>query len=139
MVRRFLVEESQSTLPVRVAPDLLSWMQGYGWPGNVRELRNLCRYLSARAWGKPVIEIADLPQELQAASRAFLAGARLDPLEQERLEFEHARILKALHRTGGNVSHAAELPGMGRNHLTKKMREHGIERNQVRDRPRSSL
>jgi DNA-binding NtrC family response regulator len=139
LVRRFLVEESQSTLPVRVAPDLLRWMQGYGWPGNVRELRNLCRYLSARAWGKPEIGIADLPPELQAASRAFLAGARLDPLEQERLEFEHARLLKALQRTSGNISHAAELLGMGRNHLTRKMREHGINRDQVRDPLRNNL
>ena len=133
LVGTFLVEESQSTLPMRVSPDLLRWMQAHEWPGNVRELRNLCRYLSARAWGKPRVGVEDLPAELLASCQSFLRGAPQDPLEVEKIDFERSQMLKALQRTGGNITRAAELLGMGRNRLARKIREHGIDRDRLRN------
>jgi DNA-binding NtrC family response regulator/Tfp pilus assembly protein PilF len=133
LVERFLVEDSQSTLPVKVAPDLIRWMQSHEWQGNVRELRNLCRYLSAKAWGKPEIGVEDLPADLSALCRTFLAGTPQGLFELEELDFERARILKALQQTGANITRAAELLGMGRNRLARKVREHRIDRQRIRD------
>jgi len=132
LAESFLVEESQSSLPIQISPDLLRWMQGHDWPGNVRELRNLCRYLSARAWGKRRVEVDDLPHELLESCRSFLRGTPQDPLEVEKSDFERSQILKALQRTGGNITRAAELLGMGRNRLARKIREHGIDRERLR-------
>ena len=115
---------------------------GYDWPGNVRELVNLCRRLSVTAAGS-VISVEDLPRELggpavQAdadwtASLAHWAAAQLagkpdQPLLGEALPaFETTLILAALRRAGGKRHEAAKLLGWGRNTLTRKIKELGIE------------
>jgi DNA-binding NtrC family response regulator len=132
MARHFLTEESQSTLPLGIAPDLMRWFETYRWPGNVRELRNLCRYLSARCWGKPEIGVQDLPPDLETLCREFLAGTDLSTFEREKTDLERAQILRALHQTNGNVSEASRLLHMGRNHITRKIREYGLVRESFR-------
>ena len=115
---------------------------GYDWPGNVRELVNLCRRLSVTAAGS-VITVEDLPRELGGpvaqpdaewtASLAHwaasqLAGASDQPLLNEALPaFETTLIRAALRRAGGKRNEAAKLLGWGRNTLTRKIKELGIE------------
>ena len=114
----------------------------YEWPGNVRELVNLCRRLSVTAAGS-VITVEDLPRELGGpaervdadwtASLAHWAASRLAdepdrPLLGEALPaFETTLIRAALTRAGGKRHEAAKLLGWGRNTLTRKIRELGIE------------
>jgi two-component system nitrogen regulation response regulator GlnG len=125
-----------------LSPDSLTKLASYNWPGNVRELVNLCRRLSVLAPGTQV-QVEDLPHELVAAtpsgpvdadwSRALaswadrhaMTGKR--PLLDEALpEFERVLIRAALKRTQGHRQEAAKLLGWGRNTLTRKLKELGM-------------
>jgi two-component system, NtrC family, nitrogen regulation response regulator GlnG len=89
------------------------------------------------------VDIADLPPELQGAGAAGVSTGWITALEQEAdvyfrrgdsgiLEtmtgqFERALILRALAYTGGRRIEASQLLGMGRNTLTRKIQELGLE------------
>lgn len=111
------------------------------WPGNVRELENLCRWLTVMAAGTE-IQPDDLPRELREAVPAETtdweaqlrrwAQAQLDEggsglvgLATERME--RVLIELALSRTAGHRQEAAQLLGWGRNTLTRKIHELGID------------
>jgi two-component system nitrogen regulation response regulator GlnG len=125
-----------------LSPDALTKLASYAWPGNVRELVNLCRRLSVLAPGTQV-QVEDLPHELVAATpsgpvdadwaralaswadRHAMTGKK--PLLDEALpEFERVLIRSALKRTQGHRQEAAKLLGWGRNTLTRKLKELGM-------------
>ncbi len=125
-----------------LSPDALAKLSSYAWPGNVRELVNLCRRLSVLAPGTQV-QVEDLPHELVAATpsgpvdadwaralaswadRHAMTGKK--PLLDEALpEFERVLIRSALKRTQGHRQEAAKLLGWGRNTLTRKLKELGM-------------
>ena len=128
--------------PKVLAADALARLATYEWPGNVRELVNLCRRLTVLAPGSEV-HLADLPPELartgstRAAESdwaAALAGwaerqeAGAPPLlDAAQPQFERVLIRAALRRTRGHRQDAAKLLGWGRNTLTRKLRELGME------------
>jgi two-component system nitrogen regulation response regulator GlnG len=125
----------------RLSDDALAYLSRLEFPGNVRQLENLCHWLTVMAPGQ-VIDVGDLPPEFRDQS-AVAASDWLSALEQEaerRLargesgilealgrQFERALIVKALARTGGRRIEAANLLGMGRNTITRKIQELGIE------------
>ncbi len=113
------------------------------WPGNVRQLENTCRWLTVMAPGQ-TIHLDDLPPELmQADSRERPAGDWVEALRQwaaRRLAsgetnlldtalpaFEKTLIRTALQQAGGRRQDAARLLGWGRNTLTRKIKELGME------------
>jgi two-component system nitrogen regulation response regulator GlnG len=125
-----------------LSPESLAKLASYAWPGNVRELVNLCRRLSVLAPGTQV-QVEDLPHELVAATpsgpvdadwaralaswadRHAMTGKK--PLLDEALpEFERVLIRSALKRTQGHRQEAAKLLGWGRNTLTRKLKELGM-------------
>jgi two-component system nitrogen regulation response regulator GlnG len=125
-----------------LSPESLAKLSSYAWPGNVRELVNLCRRLSVLAPGTQV-QVEDLPHELVAATpsgpvdadwaralaswadRHAMTGKK--PLLDEALpEFERVLIRSALKRTQGHRQEAAKLLGWGRNTLTRKLKELGM-------------
>ena len=79
-------------------------LEGYGWPGNVRELDHTVERAVLMARGSRV-EISDLGLHSQKP-----AGQSLDEMSIEAVE--EILIRKALARTGGNVSHAADALGL---------------------------
>jgi two-component system nitrogen regulation response regulator GlnG len=108
----------------------------------VRELVNLCRRLSVLAPGSEV-PLADLPPEIAGATAplakdADWALALADWAERHALrgqpplldaaqpQFERVLIRAALRRTQGHRQDAAKLLGWGRNTLTRKLRELGM-------------
>ena len=98
--------------------------QLYAWPGNVRELQNaLERAINVAEGG--MIQLKDLPLYLQD-----LEGRRgntaLQPLALELAEAERKAILKALKTTGGNKTNAAEILGIHRTNLYRKMEKYGL-------------
>jgi two-component system nitrogen regulation response regulator GlnG len=116
-------------------------LAAYGWPGNVRELVNLCRRLSVLAPGSE-IRAEDLPGEVTAgattatevdwakalsswADRQAMVGKR-PLLSDAQPEFERVLIRAALKRTQGHRQDAAKLLGWGRNTLTRKLKELGM-------------
>jgi two-component system nitrogen regulation response regulator GlnG len=127
--------------PKRFSDDALAYLARLEFPGNVRQLENLCHWLTVMAPGQ-VIEVGDLPAEFrdQAAAAASDWLAALESEVERRLargdtglldslgrQFERALIVKALARTGGRRIEAANLLGMGRNTITRKIQELGIE------------
>ena len=127
--------------PKRLADDTLSHLSRLPFPGNVRQLENLCHWLTVMAPGQ-VIGIGELPAEFRDPSAAApsdwlaaleheverrLARGEAGILEGLGRQFERALIIKALARTGGRRIEAANLLGIGRNTITRKIQELGIE------------
>ena len=91
-------------------------LRAYLWPGNVRELRNVIEYAFAVGRG-PNLTSEELPPELRGEPPA--AATSHDSPEDE----ERARINDALKASRGQKSHAAELLGISRTTLWRRMRE----------------
>jgi len=113
--------------PAALAPEVVATLTAYAWPGNIRELENvLARALALRSGER--ISLRDLPPEITRAAPAA-AGAGL--LEQEptlRLEeVERRYITRVLESTHGNKLKAAEILGIDRSTLHRKLKQmHGI-------------
>ncbi len=119
-------------------------LENYNWPGNVRELVNFCRRATALAPGKE-IRSEDLPATVSGAVAAGpaalewtavladwaerqLALAAGQPLLDVALPaFERTLLRVALKATQGHRQEAARLLGWGRNTLTRKLKELGME------------
>jgi two-component system nitrogen regulation response regulator GlnG len=120
-------------------------LSAFSFPGNVRQLENICHWLTVMAPGQRV-DVADLPPEVREKpgisgapadidwmqsldrelAQALARGERSvgDRLEQE---FEKTLIRRALMHTGGHRMEAAAWLGWGRNTLTRKIQELGLE------------
>ena len=128
----------------RFSESVVKYLILMDFPGNVRQLENLCHWLTVMAPAAH-IEVEDLPPEMRAeavtcADQNWIsalereAGARLARGETRIMDeltnqFEKALILKALAQTGGRRIEAANLLGIGRNTLTRKVQELGIDDN----------
>jgi two-component system nitrogen regulation response regulator NtrX len=105
----------------------MSVLQQYPWPGNVRELRNVIERLMIMVPGDS-ISAADLGfLDPGALSRpgAEAAGERRT-LHEARDQFERDLILRTLAEQQGNMSRTAEVLGVERSNLYRKMKAFGI-------------
>jgi two-component system nitrogen regulation response regulator GlnG len=134
--------EELGVAPKALAPDAEAVLARFDWPGNVRQLVNACRRLTVTAPGRE-IRAADIPAELGGGeiptgdsdwtrALATWAETRLETgatplLEDAQPSFERTLIRTALAHAGGKRQEAAKLLGCGRNTLTRKIRELGIE------------
>ncbi|MCA9738700.1 MAG: sigma-54-dependent Fis family transcriptional regulator, partial [Gemmatimonadetes bacterium] len=104
-------------------------LTGYAWPGNVRELRSVVERAATLSEADEIGPDA-LPDRVRDGSllRATIyeAGARHLPLA----EVERAYTLEILRITGGNKSRAAEILGLDRKTLYRKLQEYGAESNE---------
>ncbi|HUO68559.1 MAG TPA: sigma 54-interacting transcriptional regulator, partial [Gammaproteobacteria bacterium] len=142
---RFYLEQAANELgvaPKTLSPEAADVLLKYDWPGNVRELVNVCRRLTVTAAGRE-IAVQDLPHELGGSvsqatadwtmglaqwAEGQLAGTETAPLLEEALPaFERTLIVTALRRARGKRLEAAKLLGWGRNTLTRKIKELGLE------------
>ena len=112
------------------------------WGGNVRQLENVSHYLTVMAPGQ-VVEVGDLPadlmqgtveqtggdwlQGLAAEASARLARGEAAILDDLTQAYEKTLIEVALRHTGGRRIEAAHLLGWGRNTLTRKIHELGMD------------
>ena len=101
-------------------PRALELLLAYRWPGNVRELENAIERATNLASGDVITE-ADLPAAVTVTSE----GVAQEPSAGG--DEERARLLNALERSRWNQSRAAELLGISRTTLWRKLREHRIE------------
>ena len=102
---------------------------GTAWPGNVRELRNVVERLMIMVPGDVITarDLAFLDRGAAcAARRPAAAGAERVPLHEARDRFERDYILRALATQQGNISRTADVLGVERSNLYRKMRAFGI-------------
>jgi two-component system nitrogen regulation response regulator NtrX len=109
--------------------DAVSVLQRYPWPGNVRELRNLVERLMIMVPGDRVSsrDLTFLEHGIVATPQtSMLPSSTIAPLHDARDEFEKQYILRALAAQQGNMSRTAEVLGVERSNLYRKMRAFGI-------------
>ena len=132
----------------RMADGALKYLVSLEWPGNVRQLENLCHWLTVMAPGVNV-DVSDLPPEIRAGDARMPSDNWIAALEREAesalnrgetqimdnmtRQFEKALIIRALAHTGGRRIEAAHLLGLGRNTLTRKIQELGLEEKEPRE------
>jgi two-component system nitrogen regulation response regulator GlnG len=122
--------------PKLCAPETVVALQQYSWPGNIRELENLVRRLSVLAPSN-TIQLADLPVEITNQGKiddswettlALTVAEKLQCGEKRLLQsfsakFESVLIRAAMEHTRGHKQNAAELLGLGRNTLARKLKQ----------------
>jgi len=121
-----------------IAPDALEVLMAYAWPGNVRELRNVVERLMILCEGS--VGVGDLPEEIVAeVSRRGRPLRNLGALElspeasnlslRELRDLVERQVVRAkLDENDWNISRTAQVLGLERTNLHKKMRALGIAR-----------
>jgi two-component system nitrogen regulation response regulator NtrX len=109
--------------PKELTPQALQLLQEYHWPGNVRELKNLIERIVILS-PQTRIDARHIP--LQPARKGEKTPERYGSLQDVREAAERDYIQKKLEEAGGNVSRTAELLGLERSNLYRKMRALGI-------------
>ncbi len=123
----------------RLRPETLAALEAYDWPGNVRQLVNVCRQLCVMAPGEQIFP-QDLPAEvsrpgvppteggwgaaLREWARRELQAGREDLMNRASFEMESILMEVALEETRGKRQKAAGILGVGRNTLTRKLKQH---------------
>jgi len=107
-------------------PQVMEALMKYPWPGNVRELENLIEMLLS--YGKsPVIRLVDLPQRIvdggPSQKKPAISGDEVYTLK----DAERKLIVNALNKSRGNKTLAAQMLGISRKSLYKKLLDYGIE------------
>ena len=122
------------------ASDIYDVFMAYDWPGNVRELENVVERAVHLASGS-VIEIDDLHPSMidgiaNKSDKKYKEGdTGMQDIEKNRLSFQangYKMILESLQQTGGNVKRAAELLGISRRTLYRKMEKYNIDYSKYR-------
>ncbi len=146
LLAKFFMQKSARELGVEqksISAAAMQYLTAQDFPGNVRQLENLCHWLTVMTPSQQV-EIADLPPEWRETlvtaampgdwrssltQQVALALQRGDQNILDKLgrQFESTLITQALQHTGGRRIEAATLLGMGRNTLTRKIQELGLD------------
>jgi DNA-binding NtrC family response regulator len=144
LIERFL---SLANGRYMLSHDATEAMMDYDWPGNIRELMNCLERMMSFNSG-PLLHFADLPsgvanftraQMMNGSVAAVVGGVRpspgavataVSPQQQDVVplqELEKQAIRNALHHTGGDRTTAAQLLGIGRTTLYRKLKEYGFD------------
>ena len=127
LARHFLKEFSSqySRKAKEISDDAIDALMRYSWPGNVRELRNVIERIVIMNPAVVKIDRKHLPP-LVYREGARKTGDGFSTLHQARAAYERDYILKTLDQNHGNVSRTAEILGLERSHLYRKMKTLGI-------------
>lgn len=121
--------ERRSNIPItRLDSEVERFFYDYNWPGNVRELENVIERAMILCPGE-IITVSDLPKDFKETVRDtnFLDGIPKNAKLYETIDtIEKMMIERALELSDNIQANAAELLGIGRSGLNKKLRKHGI-------------
>ena len=125
---RYFLKEFSATYgrrPREITDDAIDALMRYSWPGNVRELRNVIERIVIMNPTAFKLDRKHLPPLVYRDGNRRLLG-EASTLHQARAAYEHDYILKKLDENHGNVSRTAEVLGLERSHLYRKMKSLGI-------------
>jgi len=136
LTRHFLRQLSaeHGRRPREIADEAQALLTRLPWPGNVRELRNILERLVIMTPGERIeprhlpASLAALPPEVAAEAAATEAAPSPGggTLQEAREEFERRYILRRYRECGGNMSRTADVLGVERSNLYRKMKAYGL-------------
>src|SRR5579864_1012398 len=128
LARHFLKEFSASygRRTREIADDAIESLMRYAWPGNVRELRNVIERIVIMNPTTTRFDSKHLPPLVYRDGSRRAPKTEFSTLQQARDAYERDYILKKLDENHGNVTRAAEVLGLERSHLYRKMKALGI-------------
>lgn len=149
LINHFLTQAAHDTKspPKKASPELIQFLQEYHWPGNIRELQNVCHWLTVMGAATERIEIDDLPPALrektppatiddpsgwESALERWIIDqiAEKDPVLNRLIpKIERLCIQAVLNHTHHHRQKAAQILGWGRNTLSRKIKELGLDTN----------
>ncbi len=115
-----------------ISEKAMAMMVAHSWPGNVRELKNFIERVYILTPGEFVdvhdLRFAGLAMESsESSSSTGSAGGELSTFREARAEFEKQYLLKKISENSGNISRTAEVIGLERSYLHRKIKAFGIE------------
>jgi DNA-binding NtrC family response regulator len=125
LVMHFLerIAQQTSTRPKRLAKGVLEALAAGDWPGNIRELKNEIARMVALAPGDEIT--------MREVSKRPVAEARVEPTRSDEVlpleEVERLHILRTLRFTNGNRAKAAEMLGINKATIYRKLKSYGLE------------
>jgi DNA-binding NtrC family response regulator len=123
---RFMIERHGGGRRYELSTGTMRALERYPWPGNVRELENAVQRAIALCASGSELSLDDmLPQDPRWRG-ATLVTDEVQPLRERLREVEVEHIGRALEKTGGHRTQAADLLGISRKVLWEKMRDFGI-------------
>ena len=117
------VKERYGLEDIELAADAYAWLTAQAWPGNVRELKHSIERAALMS-GKRVITRTDL--EATTAARDLPRAASFEGAVRTLDEVEKLTIQRAMQQCGNNITHAAELLGLSRAALYRRLAKHGL-------------
>ena len=128
LARHFLKEfaSAYGRRPREITDEAIESLMRYSWPGNVRELRNVIERIVIMNPTTFRFERKHLPPLVHRDGSRRIAAGEGSTLHQARAAYERDYILKKLDENHGNVTRTAEVLGLERSHLYRKMRSLGI-------------
>ncbi len=130
LVEHFIAEFCQENHKEtkKITPEAMDLLISYPWPGNVRELKNVVERMVIMTRGG-LIEAKDVPDPVREQRKAQpeLSFFEFSSLKDARREFEKRFIVKKLTENDENISKTAEVIGIERSNLHRKIKSYGIE------------
>src|SRR6202043_2714283 len=112
--------------PREITDDAVEALMRYSWPGNVRELRNVIERIVIMNPMTTRFDRKHLPPLVYRDGHRRVARSEFSTLHQDRDAYERDFILKKLDENHGSITRAAEVLGLERSHLYRKMKTLGI-------------
>ncbi len=109
-----------------ISETALAALTAYDWPGNIRELKNCVERMVVLA-RNPVLQLENVPINIREKSSPGISSKILSGSSCDLTKNEKTLIIKALEEAGGNRTKAAELLGISRRTLHRKLHEYQIE------------
>ena len=126
----FLREFSAKEINVRktITDDAMAILIDHDWPGNVRELKNIVERLAIMTSSDSITD-DDIPLLLREKQKLKIDDSflSLDSLKMAKMEFEKRFIAGKLRENNGNISKTAELIGLERSNLHRKIKNYHLE------------
>jgi len=130
LVEHFIVEfcRENHKEPKKISSAAMELLISYPWPGNVREIKNIVERMVIMTRGS-MIEPKDVPDPVREQRKAQpeLSFLEYSLLKDARREFEKKFIMKRLMENDENISKTAEMIGIERSNLHRKIKNYGIE------------